>query len=153
MLMAGCNTEPEAIPATSSSRATQLAPTSQTPPAVIHGDRYLMINTEPAAEQRDPLNQIIDVSIPADVKPTVSEAIRYLLRDSGYSLCFASQQRQLLYQQPLPLAQTHLGPIPLHEALQVLAGPVWRLTVDRLYRIVCFRLQPYPLKTGASYAG
>ena len=37
----------------------------------------LLVSTDPAAVQRDPLSQIIDIRIPASVKPTVADALRY----------------------------------------------------------------------------
>ncbi len=40
-------------------------------------DRYLLVSTDPAAVQRNPLLQIIDICIPASVKPTVADALRH----------------------------------------------------------------------------
>ncbi len=139
--LAGCHMLParqSALPGHSSTVA--VATTSS--PAVVRYDRYLLLNTLPLNDQRDPLNQMVDVTIPAALHPTLAEAMRYLLRDSGYALCFPSSQRQLLFDQPLPLVQAHIGPVKLRDALQMLAGSEWRLEIDRLYRIVCFHLQP-----------
>lgn len=39
-------------------------------PEVVRYDRYLLVSTDPVSVQRDPLSQIIDIRIPASVKPT-----------------------------------------------------------------------------------
>ena len=47
--------------------------------------------------------------------PTV-EALQYLLRDSGWSLCLADARRAQLYGLPLPLSQYNTGPLRLKSA-------------------------------------
>lgn len=42
---------------------------------------------------------------------------------------------------PLPAVQRDIGPVKLSEALQVLAGPAWRLKVDEVNREICFELR------------
>lgn len=56
-------------------------------PEVVRYDRYLLVSTEPQAVQRDPLSQVIDIRIPSSLKPTVVDAMRYALKQSGYTLC------------------------------------------------------------------
>lgn len=95
-----------------------------TSPEVVRYDRYTLASTRPADAQRDPLNQIIEIRMPQQVVRTVGEGLRYLLLESGYSLCngdatvFAE-----LFSKPLPAVQRSVGPVRLTEALQVLAGP------------------------------
>lgn len=110
-------------------------------PEVVRYDRYLLVSTDPAAVQRDPLLQIIDIRIPASVKPTVADALRYALRQSGYSLCATGSANGVLYRQALPAVQYQLGPMRLRTALQVLAGPAWQLEVDDVQRVVCHSLR------------
>ncbi|WP_211130803.1 PilL N-terminal domain-containing protein [Serratia surfactantfaciens] len=110
-------------------------------PEVVRYDRYLLVSTDPAAVQRDPLSQIIDIRIPASVKPTVADALRYALRQSGYSLCATGPANGVLYRQALPAVQYQLGPMRLRTALQVLAGPAWQLEVDDVQRVVCHSLR------------
>ncbi|BEO25069.1 PilL N-terminal domain-containing protein [Serratia marcescens] len=110
-------------------------------PEVVRYDRYLLVSTDPAAVQRDPLSQIIDIRIPASVKPTVADALRYALRQSGYSLCATGSANGVLYRQALPAVQYQLGPMRLRTALQVLAGPAWQLEVDDVQRVVCHSLR------------
>ncbi|MDE9535865.1 pilus assembly protein PilL, partial [Xenorhabdus bovienii] len=54
----------------------------QTSEVVRHG-RYTLVSTDPTAAQRDPLSQLIDVYIPASQNPTVADALRDVLRQSG----------------------------------------------------------------------
>ncbi|HEI8505968.1 TPA: PilL N-terminal domain-containing protein [Serratia marcescens] len=110
-------------------------------PEVVRYDRYLLVSTDPAAVQRDPLSQIIDIRIPASVNPTVADALRYALRQSGYSLCATGAANGVLYRQALPVVQYQLGPMRLRTALQVLAGPAWQLEVDDVQRVVCHSLR------------
>lgn len=53
-------------------------------PEVVRYDRYLLVDTSPSAAQRAPLEQTIDIRIPASLSPTVADAMRYALRQSGY---------------------------------------------------------------------
>ncbi|MBW1248787.1 PilL N-terminal domain-containing protein [Pseudomonas tolaasii] len=110
-------------------------------PAELRYGRYTLVSTEPTTEQRDLLAQIIDVSIPSNLNPSVQEAMHYVLQRSGYSLCPASEPVKVLFTRPLPAVHYRLGPIPLRSALQVLAGPAWQLTTDEVSRSICFEQQ------------
>lgn len=112
-----------------------------TAPEVVRYDRYLLVNTSPSAAQRAPLEQTIDIRIPASLSPTVADAMRYALRQSGYTLCGATSTNQVLYNQSLPAVHYQLGPMRLSQALQILAGPAWQLEVDSVQRIVCHSLR------------
>jgi type IV pili sensor histidine kinase/response regulator len=103
--------------------------------------RYALVSTEPTTEQHDLLAQIIDVSIPSSLNPSVQDALQYVLQRSGYSLCPAADPVKVLFTRSLPAAHYRLGPIPLRRALQVLAGPAWQLTTDEASRLVCFEPQ------------
>ena len=110
------------------------------PTELRHG-RYTLVSTEPTTEQRNLLAQIVDVSIPSNLNPSVQEAMHYVLQRSGYSLCPAAEPVKILFTRPLPAAHYRLGPISLRNALQVLAGPAWQLTTDEVSRSVCFERQ------------
>lgn len=110
-------------------------------PAELRYGRYTLVSTEPTTEQRDLLAQIIDVSIPSSLSPSVQDALQYVLLRSGYSLCPVTTSVKVLFTQPLPAAHYRFGPIPLRRALQVLAGPPWQLTTDEVSRSVCFEQQ------------
>ncbi|STQ14869.1 pilus biogenesis protein PilL [Enterobacter cloacae] len=46
-----------------------------------------------------------------------------------------------LLSRPLPAVQRDIGPVRLSEALQIVAGPAWRLKVDDVNREICFELR------------
>ncbi|WP_372557740.1 PilL N-terminal domain-containing protein [Yersinia sp. 1652 StPb PI] len=120
------------------------------PLEVVRYDRYLLVSTSPSQAQRAPLEQVIDIRIPASLSPTVADAMRYALRQSGFSLCSITSANRVLYSQALPAVHHQFGPIRLSDALQILAGPAWQLEVDSVQRVVChslrdgFRLPPEP---------
>ena len=109
--------------------------------AELRYGRYTLVSTAPTTEQQDLLAQIIDVSIPSSLSPSVQDALHYVLLRSGYSLCPDTSSITVLFSRPLPAAHYRLGPIPLRNALQVLAGPAWQLTVNDVNRSVCFEPQ------------
>ncbi|NMX53069.1 pili assembly chaperone [Pseudomonas veronii] len=123
-----------------SSNRPQLSrsPAHESHPSELRYGRYTLVSTKPTTEQRDLLAQIVDVSIPSNLNPSVQEAMHYVLQRSGYSLCPAAEPVKVLFTRPLPAAHYRLGPISLRNALQVLAGPAWQLTVDEVSRSVCF---------------
>ncbi|BGD49831.1 TPA: pilus assembly protein PilL [Pseudomonas aeruginosa] len=111
-------------------------------PVVRYG-RYTLVSTQPDAGQRDLMAQIIDVTIPSSMNPSVKEAMQYVMSRSGYSLCPADAGHvNILYTRPLPAAQYKLGPMTLRNTLQVLSGPAWQVKVDEVARQVCFVLRP-----------
>ena len=111
------------------------ATASRATPSVVRYDRYLLVSTSP---QQPPLEQLTTLSVPPSFHPTVGEALQYQLRDSGWSLCLADARRAQLYGLPLPISQYHTGPLRLKAALQLLAGPAWRMTADENRREICF---------------
>ncbi|HBD1844118.1 TPA: PilL N-terminal domain-containing protein [Salmonella enterica] len=111
------------------------------PTEVVRYDRYLLVNTDPMAIQRDPLSQIIEINIPSSLKPTVADALRYVLKQSGYTLCVTGPANGVLYRQPLPAVHYRMGPVRLRSALQVMAGPAWQLEIDDVQRVVCHSLR------------
>lgn len=108
------------------------------PEPVVRYGRYTLVSTQPTAEQRDLLSQIIDVSIPDVLNPRVEDAMAYVLRRSGYQLCPGQGNIRVLYSRSLPASQYQLGPMTLRNTLQVLAGPAWQVQVDEVTRSVCF---------------
>ena len=151
-LLTGCTTQPVETPkpAFDSSRnpemlSPDLYPSGGVPekePVVRYG-RYTLVTTQPDAGQRDLMAQIIDVTIPSNMNPTVRDAMQYVVERSGYALCPASSGHvNILYTRPLPAAQYKLGPMTLRNTLQVLAGPAWQVKVDEVNRQVCFVLRP-----------
>ncbi len=116
-----------------------LALEPQTPefvPVARHG-RYTLIELVPEAAQRDLMQQVVEVTIPQQLDTHVGDAMRHVLRRSGYRLC-ETEEAASLYALPLPAAHLRLGPLILRDALLVLAGPAWELAVDDAVRQVCF---------------
>ncbi|MGE8113864.1 TcpQ domain-containing protein [Pseudomonas sp. NPDC086566] len=123
-------------------------------PVVRYG-RYTLVSTQPDASQRDLMAQIIDVTIPSSMNPSVRDAMLYVVDRSGYALCPPSSQHvNILYTRPLPAAQYKLGPMTLRNTLQILAGPAWQVKIDEVNRQVCFVLRPgYQLPTPSTPTG
>lgn len=168
-LVAGCaiqKAEQPPKPAFDSSRnpewlSPDIYPNGATPEKdqVVRYGRYTMVSTEPDAGQRDLMAQIIDVTIPSSMNPSVRDAMLYVVDRSGYALCSPSAQHvEILYTRPLPAAQYKLGPMTLRNTLQVLAGPAWQVKVDEVNRQVCFvlrqgyQLPAQPAPTSQLYA-
>lgn len=107
--------------------------------SVVRYGRYRLVEVGATVEQRALLSQIVDLTIPLNTKnkTTVTQGIKYLLLNSGYSLC-SSEAIEPLSRLELPLAHYHLGPIRLKEALDVLVGNAWQMEVDDRERTVCF---------------
>lgn len=120
LLLAGCVSQPQKlqqrapadpIPGTTVTRNVQSVSPDEyaRTPEVVRYDRYLLVSTDPQAAQRDPLSQIIDIRIPSSLHPTVADALRYVLHQSGYSLCATGSANGVLYRQALPAVQYQLG--------------------------------------------
>lgn len=161
VLLTGCQGQQKllqrdaAVPVPSVTVSNNVRPASPdmyagtTVPEVVRYDRYLLVNTNPDAVQRDPLSQVIDIRIPASLKPTVADAMRYALKQSGYTLCATGPANGVLYRQALPAVQYQTGPLRLRTALQMMAGPAWQLEVDDVQRVVCHSLREgYQLPPG-----
>ena len=103
------------LPALILSIFNAVAAASPDAPEVVRYDRYLLVSPSP---QQPPLEQLTALSIPPGFHPTVGEALQYLLRGSGWSLCLADARRAQLYGLPLPLSQYHTGPLRLKAAWQ-----------------------------------
>lgn len=111
-------------------------------PEVVRYDRYTLVGISPDKAQRDLLNQMLDISMPPETIRTVGDALRYVLLESGWSLCPGSGPLPVLFDRPLPAILRHTGPVRLHETLQLLAGPAWKMQTDHVMRQICFSLRP-----------
>lgn len=139
-LVAGCATPPAPIPVPDE----VAAPAPEYVPVVRYG-RYTLVELTPTAAQQDLLLQVVDVSIPDTLHASVGDALRHVLRRSGYQLC-SGRDTDALGSLPLPAAHYHLGPLQLRDALLTLAGPARALHVDHTTRGICFS---QPLNTSA----
>lgn len=137
-LPTGCATAPEPITPAPDAVVPADVPTLDQVPVVRSG-RYTLVEIVPERGQRDPMEQIVDVAIPATMTPTVGEALRYVLLRSGYRLCEGDEATRELDALPLPAVHLHLGPLTLRQALEILIGSARELTVDEASRQVCVR--------------
>ncbi|EBX1373444.1 hypothetical protein DQ824_18990 [Salmonella enterica subsp. enterica serovar Newport] len=147
LVIAGCAQQTSTSSARDSAFAQSQRPPAvsdiyQRSPEVTRSGRYTLVNVKSADAQREPLNQLIDITMPGQLVNTVGDGFRYLLFQSGYALCgrYGADFAELL-NRPLPAVQRKIGPMRLSEALQVVAGPAWRMTVDEVNREVCFVLR------------
>ena len=103
--------------------------------------RYRVLNPEPTPEQRDPLQVIIQMALPTQVR-TVGEAVQYILQRSGYRFNerVGGEVVHRLLNKQLPDVHRQFGPMTLQNALEMLAGSPFRLTIDRINRVVDFQL-------------
>lgn len=108
--------------------------------------RYSIWPVTATRAQVAPLSAIVAVRFPRPVQ-TVEQAVQHLLDGSGYRLAGAPDSpAAIMLAQPLPKVHRSLGPLPLDQALQTLAGPVFQLVQDPLHRRIAFELctQPDP---------
>ncbi|EAS7441540.1 hypothetical protein HH225_004981 [Salmonella enterica] len=147
LVIAGCAQQLPVSPTRDSAFAQSQRPPAfsdiyQRSPEVTRSGRYTLVNVKSADAQREPLNQLIDITMPGQLVNSVGDGFRYLLFQSGYSLCggYGADFAELL-NRPLPAIQRKIGPMRLSEALQVVAGPAWRMSVDEVNREVCFVLR------------
>ncbi|WP_226092975.1 TcpQ domain-containing protein [Dickeya oryzae] len=139
LLLSACAETPQPSPYRVPPRVNDIY---QRSPEVVRYDRYTLVNTRPADSQRDPLNQIVDITMPTSIVKSVGDGFRYLLLESGYSLCPSSSPVfSELLSRPLPAVQRSIGPVRLSEALQIVAGQAWRLRIDEVNREICFVLR------------
>ena len=104
--------------------------------------RYSALRAMPTAAQADLLSTVITVRFPGRIQ-TVGEAVHYLLQRSGYRLAEHHTTNSVtadLLALPLPAVHRNLGPILLKQALETLAGPVFRLVQDPVHRLISFEL-------------
>jgi len=104
--------------------------------------RYTTSSAIPDAAQVDPLEAVVQVTLPRASVATVGDAMRYLLLRTGYRLAAteaANTPASELLSLPLPEVHRELGPYSVRTALSVLLGMPFTLTVDPAQRLVSYR--------------
>ena len=117
---------------------------------VLREGRYTLINFSPEEGQKYLLDQSVTVNMLGKKKraltATVEQGLRTTLKDTGLSLCHGFGQNEptlsTLYSRPLPKVHYQFGPMALRDALQMLAGPAYEITINDISRTVCFKLRP-----------
>ena len=158
LVLGGCASTQAHAPAHQASTGAPATPDlyalpSDVPTAnVVRTGRYQLVPLAPTSGQRDLLRQAVSIDLPQSMHLTVRDGLEHALRDSGLRLC-PRQAQTGFFSSPLPAVHRELGPTTLSDALQVLAGPVWRLHVDFADRTVCFsrRAQPAVAVTRTPY--
>jgi len=144
ILFSGCVVQKKSIKVDPAAIAVKpkVKSTAAAPGPLIQTGRYSAITATATEAQINPLRVIIAVTIPREVY-TVRQAIKYLLRRSGYRLTESKPQAAAvagLFSLPLPQVHRQLGPMPLDDALGTLAGPAFALQTDPLHRTVGYAL-------------
>ena len=106
----------------------------------IQVGRYSLFATTPTEAQADPLQAMITVQFPDRVR-TVGDAVKHVLRQSGYRLAgteATGPASAYLMALPLPAVHRSIGPMSLKRALETLAGPAFLLIEDPVHRLVAF---------------
>ncbi len=101
---------------------------------VLSISRYVDVVPGPTNAQINPMNLVLPhISFKQHIK-SVGQAINYVLSDTGYKLTLHHPDKRVLklFRLPLPKIHRYMGPLTLAQALTVLAGEPWRLSVSVL---------------------
>jgi conjugative transfer region protein (TIGR03748 family) len=123
--------------------------------ADVRLSRYTTGSTQPDASQLDPLEAMVQVSLPRTSVATVGEAVNYLLLRTGYRLADppeAASPPTPVLSMPLPEVHRQLGTYSVRTALSVLVGAPFALSVDPAQRLVSFRTAPSEVRDATSAA-
>ena len=105
--------------------------------------RYSTLKETAAPAQINPLLAIVQVKFPTTVQ-SVGDAVNYLLRYTGYTLVDVQERSkplQTVLSKPLPYIDRSLGPLSVHEALELLVGKgMFVVQQDPLDRTINFTL-------------
>lgn len=88
LVIAGCAQQTSTSTARDSAFAQSLRPPVfsdiyQRSPEVTRSGRYTLVSVKSADAQREPLNQLIDITMPGQLVNSVGDGFRYLLFQSG----------------------------------------------------------------------
>lgn len=115
-------------------------------PEVVRYDRYLLVGSSPQEGQKYLLEQLVNVKISLKKKEkgkTIRQGLETTLANTGFTLCHTNQSEvSTLFSLPLPKIHYSFGAMKLREALQMIAGPAYDLTVNDISRTVCFKPRP-----------
>ncbi|HCT5785305.1 TPA: hypothetical protein OT210_004305 [Klebsiella variicola] len=132
LFISGCAVRQKPLPVSAN---IGVVPT--TPQFTERQQRYTLVELKPETSRMNLQLQPVEINLLDSPGLTIGAALRHTLRQTGFSLCPAAELSSL-YMLPLPAIHRHSGRILLHDALQMLAGPAWRLDVDNVRRQVCF---------------
>jgi conjugative transfer region protein (TIGR03748 family) len=133
---------------------SRAAPAQQ--PTDIRLSRYTAASAAPDIAQTDPLEAIVQISLPRTGVATVGDAVAYVLMRTGYRLGPQQQtdlQANAVLSMPLPEVHRELGPYSVRTSLSVLLGTPFELSVDPAQRLVSYRSKAAPVAANAPPAG
>ncbi|MBN6058660.1 PilL N-terminal domain-containing protein [Aggregatibacter actinomycetemcomitans] len=118
-----------------------------TPAEVLREGRYTLVTLAPEDGQKYLLDQSVTVIVAQKNKKifnaNVERGLNTTLKDTGLTLCSRTNQPEqtlpILYSRPLPKVHYQFGPMRLRDALQMLAGPAYEITLNDITRTVCFK--------------
>lgn len=120
---------------------------------VVREGRYTLVSIAPDDGQKFLLEQIVSVTVPQKNKKSfnasVEQGLRSTLKNTGLELCYASdigadRNVATLFSRQLPKVHYKFGPIKLYEALQMIAGPAYEMTLNDISRTICFKTRSSP---------
>ncbi|MGX2956082.1 PFGI-1 class ICE element type IV pilus protein PilL2 [Ursidibacter arcticus] len=120
---------------------------------VIRDGRYTLVSISPEDGQKFLLEQVVSVNLLSKNKrnftKTVEQGLRGTLQHTGLDLCYPSginvdHNIGTLFSRPLPKVHYQFGPMKLYEALQMLAGPAYEMTLNEVSRTICFKTRVVP---------
>lgn len=123
--------------------------TAELNPEVVRYDRYLLVDSKPQNGQKYLLEQMVTVNMKG-FGLTVENGMWNTLNGTGYTLCSpVNQSVSSLFGLSLPNVHYKFGPVRLRDAMQMLAGEAYSLTVNDALRQVCYspRVNDVPTKT------
>lgn len=124
--------------------------TPQMNPEVIRYDRYTLVVSSPVGGQKYLLDQLVSVNMGKRYGLSVREGLWNTLQETGFTLCSPLQSDvKQLFSLNLPKVHYKFGPMRLRDALQMLAGEAYQLTLNAPIRQVCFE----PRKTSYRPSG
>ena len=113
-------------------------------PEVVRYGRYTLVTGTPDGGKKYLLDQMVNIDMRTKKGKTypymsVRQGIEKTLQGTGYSLCnLVPSDVQSLFSLPLPRVHYEFGPTKLRDALQMLAGEAFELTLNDPIRQVCF---------------
>lgn len=112
-------------------------------PEVVRYDRYTLVGSSPVGGQKYLLEQLVSVNMISKKKTaytlSVEQGLSNTLKDTGFTLCsVTSPEVRSLFNHRLPKVHYQFGPMKLREALQMLSGEAYELTVNDTLRQICF---------------
>ena len=108
--------------------------------SLMQTGRYSVMAVQPSDGQRDLLSVTTTIALPNEIT-RVGEALRWLLRDSGYRLAadtVLTEEVKAMLELPLPSVHRHFTSMPLKTVIALMVGPSFQLVQDPVHRLIAF---------------